>query len=353
MARLLLFNLMTDADDPILGFATRWIKAIAPYYDAIDIITMNAGRFDLPDHVHVYSVGKERGYGEARRTLEFYRLLITLLVRHRYEACFAHMMPLFAAMAGPLLTLRGIHTTLWYTQPRATLRLRLALALSYRAVSAVASSFPIPTDKLRPLGHGIDTHFFAPGSDTADDEAPLIVHVGRLTRIKNQHTLLRACADLDVRVTLVGGVPDGYDSDYRDELEALVDELDMRERVIFTGDQQADGVRSWLHRASVNVNLTKAGSFDKAVLEGMACGVPSIVCNPAFEALFRPYHAALQVASTEDVAGLRARITALLAMPEHERQHMSQHLREQVIAHHSLDTMARRLVNVLRTGELE
>ncbi len=77
---LLLFNLATDADDPILGFTTGWINRLAPHYEHIDVITMRVGRLAVAPNVRVYSVGKERGYGEARRALEFYRLLIGLLL---------------------------------------------------------------------------------------------------------------------------------------------------------------------------------------------------------------------------------------------------------------------------------
>src|SRR2546428_2863676 len=38
--RILLFNLATDSDDPILGFTTRWIKALAKHVERIHVITM-------------------------------------------------------------------------------------------------------------------------------------------------------------------------------------------------------------------------------------------------------------------------------------------------------------------------
>src|SRR5688572_14425989 len=94
--RLLLFNLATDADDPILGFASGWIRALARHAEFIDVVTMRVGRVHLPANVRVFSVGKERGYSEARRATEFYRILQALLVGRHYDACFAHMMPLFA-----------------------------------------------------------------------------------------------------------------------------------------------------------------------------------------------------------------------------------------------------------------
>jgi len=45
---LLLFNLATDADDPILGFTTGWLNRLAAHYTQVDVITMRnrAGSID-------------------------------------------------------------------------------------------------------------------------------------------------------------------------------------------------------------------------------------------------------------------------------------------------------------------
>src|SRR5512139_3862152 len=88
--RLLIFNLATDIDDPILGFTTHWIGALARRVECIHVITVRAGRLDGTDNVRVHSVGKEKGYREARRVVEFYRILWRLLRHERIDACFSH-----------------------------------------------------------------------------------------------------------------------------------------------------------------------------------------------------------------------------------------------------------------------
>ena len=47
MSRLLVFNLATDADDPLLAFTTVWLNRLAEHYDSVDVITMRAGRLDV------------------------------------------------------------------------------------------------------------------------------------------------------------------------------------------------------------------------------------------------------------------------------------------------------------------
>ena len=142
---------------------------LAPERDLGPVIGPAFTQIGAPDHrlavaenVRVYSVGKERGYNEAQRAGEFYRLLGALLLRRRYVACFAHMMPLFAAMGAPLVKAAGIRLVTWYTHRQVSRTLKIATAMSDRVVTAAADSFPIPTDKLRVLGHGIDADFYRP-----------------------------------------------------------------------------------------------------------------------------------------------------------------------------------------------
>ena len=101
--RLLLFNLATDVDDPVLGFTTRWIWALAKHVQFIYVITMRAGRVVVPDNVRVYSIGKEQGYSEPRRAVAFYRRLLYVLRSESIDVCFSHMSPIFTALAAPVM----------------------------------------------------------------------------------------------------------------------------------------------------------------------------------------------------------------------------------------------------------
>jgi len=259
------------------------------------------------------------------------------------------MMPLFALMGAPLLI--GVPITLWYAHRQAHLLLRLATAVSYRAVTSVEPSFPMKTDKLRVVGQGIDTDFFSPDS-SAPAIPPVIVHVARLMPIKHQATLIRALADVpDAQAVFVGDVPPDVDPVYRRELEALVHDLNLADRVIFAGNQLPEGVRDWDRRATIAVNLSPIGLFDKGALEGMAVGIPTIVGSSAFDDVVED--ARLKVSDLDDAAGLAAKLNALLALPEAERRSLGAQLRQSVIVAHSLDHLIGRLVNVFNTGEPE
>jgi glycosyltransferase involved in cell wall biosynthesis len=355
---LLLFNLAMDADDPALGFATMWVNRLAAHFERIDVITMRAGTVEAAPNVRVYSVGKERGFSERHRALEFYRLLRARLAVTAYTACFAHMMPLFAVMGAPLLKVRGIPITLWYTHRQTSRTLRLALAVSRRVVTAAPDSFPIPTPKKRVLGHGIDTTLFAPktAEDTADPASAdgTAVQVARIAPIKHQATLIRAIADIqNLRAVFVGAALDKAGAAYRRQLEQLARTLGVYDRVTFAGRQDVLGVRDAMRGATVAVNLSPPGLFDKAALESMATGTPTIVSSAGFDDLLGEYAAALRIPDPEDDRALADALRQVLGLSLPERKAMGRTLRERVMAVHSLDRLIPRLVSVLRTGEMD
>jgi glycosyltransferase involved in cell wall biosynthesis len=262
------------------------------------------------------------------------------------------MMPLFAALGGVPLWLAGVPVTTWYTHRQVTRHLRWALRFSRRVVSAVPDSFPIPTSKLRVTGHGVNTDYFCPPPESPYPPRPLVTQVARLMPIKHQETLLRAAAPLDCDVMLVGGIPDGESDSYEKTLRALAAELGMIERVIFAGEQTAEGVRDWYWRTAVAVNLSPPGLFDKAALEGMACGLPTMTSSTAFLPLIGDNSDKLLIATPEDAAGLTAHLRDLLAQPAQDRRAIGLALRRAVIQQHSMKSLIPRLVNVLNTGEL-
>ena len=192
LERLLLFNLATDEKDPILGFSVEWVRALAARVRNVDVITMRYGTTDLPGNVRVYSIGKERGWSEPRRLVEFYRRLGLLLHEQSYDACFAHMQERFALLAAPLLKLKRIPVTLWYTHPHTPLALRAAVRTVDRVITADSTSCRVRTSKLLATGHGIDTDRFVPVF--CDRTRFRVVAVGRVTPMKRLELLVDAAA---------------------------------------------------------------------------------------------------------------------------------------------------------------
>jgi len=287
--RLLLFNLATDADDPILGFTTRWVSALAERVEFIHVITMRAGRLALPGNVRVHSVGKEKGYSEPRRVVYFYGTLARLLHEERIDVCFSHMMPLFTVLSGPILKLMGIPIITWYAHPKVTWILRVAHCLSDRMVASVPTAYPYRRDKFIAVGQGIDTKLFSSDTGIVPEEPPLILCPGRLSPVKDHRTLIKAIWLLrqrrheTFRVFVLGGPATARDESYAASLHQLVEQLGLEETVHFESAVKMAQLPRWYRLCAAAVNMTPTGSGDKVVLEAMACGRPIVVANEGFK----------------------------------------------------------------------
>ena len=337
--RLLLFNLVTDAEHPILGFTTYWIRELAGRVSSIDVITMRTGVIDVPANVRVHSVGKERGYSEPRRAWEFYRHLFRILREGPVAGCFSHMMPEFSALGGPVLRARGIPLVTWYAHPSLTRWLKLAHHLSTRMVTSLPSAYPYRTDKLSVIGQGIDTTLFAPSLTPAEDD--LVLCVGRISRVKDHPTLLRAIASLPQKVKLVilGATAGASDEAYAAELRRLVAELSLEEVVTFAPPLPSKQLRAQYSRCAVHVNLTPAGFGDKVAWEAMSCGRPCLVANEDFRETLGD-HAPQLLFRSEDATDLSRKLAALLEKTPAERSAIGADLRAQVERLHSLPRLA-------------
>ncbi len=346
--RLLLFNLATDIEHPMLGFTTYWIRELASRVAFIHVITMRAGRLELPENVRVYSVGKELGYSEPRRAFEFYRLLLHILRTEAIDGCFSHMMPIFSVLASPLLRARGIPLVTWYAHPSVTPTLKLAHLASNRMVTSLPNAYPYRAGKLTVIGQGIDTALFAPAATSTVDNH-MILCVGRISRVKDHATLLRATALLPpgYRLVILGATAGADDEACLAELQGLVVELKLEKVVVFEKPVPPADLPVHFRRCAVHVNLTPAGFGDKVAWEAMSCGRPCLVANEDFRETLGRYESEL-LFRYGDPGDLAGKIAALLRASAAERDEIGQYLRLQVERLHSLPRLATRILEELQ-----
>lgn len=349
--RVLWLNLAVDADDPVLGFASGWLAEVARRVDRVEAITMIGGRLDLPDNVRVTSIGKERGYSEPRRAVEFYRALVSAVRRLRPHVCFSHMAPIFSVMAAPVLRPLGVPIVTWYAHPKVTPTLRAAHTVSHRMVTSAPGAYRYKHDKLTVLSQGIDEARFPP-APPAEGPPYELVSVGRLSPVKDPMTMVRAVGTLrdggiDARLTLVGEAPAGQEH-FAARLRAEIGRLGLSEHVDMPGacTNAEAGAR---HRAAfAHLNAAPADhSLDKAVLEALFSGRPSLTSTDGFAATFGPA-ADLLLFPEGDADALAQRVATLVAMPDEERASLSTDARSRAIAMHGLSGLADSIVDLLK-----
>jgi glycosyltransferase involved in cell wall biosynthesis len=340
-----MFNLATDADDPLLGFGMGWIRALAGRVDALEVITMRAGRLAIPGNVRVHSLGKERGHTEVRRLVEFYRALARVLGEGPIDACFSHMNPLFTVLGAPFLKVRGVPIVTWYAHRHVTRTVKVAHWLSDYVTASVASGYRYRRDKLVVLGQGIDTEQFHPLGEPP--EPGLLTSVGRISPIKDLLTLVDAVAVLrergrQVRCVLVGEAPPGH-REYALAVRERVRSLGLGGSIELVGSVPNETVAQWHRRALAHVNLCPSGAIDKAALEAMACGRPSLVANDAFAETLGAWKRQLLFRHGDPI-DLADKVEALMTSDSAEIARMGRELRARVVELHSLDQLVDRLL---------
>jgi glycosyltransferase involved in cell wall biosynthesis len=350
--RVLMITQKVERDDDVLGYVHGWIERLAVRLERLHVLGLGVGSYALPDNVTVYSMGKEKGAGRLARLVRLAQVAGGLSRRRQIDLIFAHQCPRYALLAAPFGKFFGLPLVMFYAHKSVDLELRLAHRLVERVTTSVPTGFMLPSDKVTPVGQGIELSLFQP--DFAGEEKATIVAVGRLSPIKDYETLIRSADTLlreyrveRLKLLIVGGATGERDGQYFGHLKQTVGQLQLDGRVEFVGPVPHEEVPHYLRRATVTVNLCPTGAVDKAALEGMACGKPTVVCNRGFVPVLGA-HAPHLLFDEGDPASLAERLAALLRMPVEQRRSMGMGLRDAVVAQHGVEGLADNLVRVFR-----
>jgi glycosyltransferase involved in cell wall biosynthesis len=326
-----------DPAHPALAATIPKIAALAARVDRVTVLSAAAVPGTLPANCRVRVFGAETKVG---RGLRFERALAAELVRSRPAGVLAHMAPIFAVLAAPVARPLGVPVLLWYTHWHASPTLRLAARVSNAILSVDRRSVPLADARVRAIGHGIDLREFECRRDDDAGELRLLV-LGRYSPAKGLDVVLRAMrraldAGLDVRLDAHGPTLSQLERDHRAELERLVRELRLDERVRLDGPVPRAEVPALFAGADALVNNMRAGAPDKVVYEAAASCVPVLASNPVFDR-FLPDELRFE---REQPASLAERIAGFAALEREQRVELGQRLRERVAREHSVEHWA-------------
>jgi glycosyltransferase involved in cell wall biosynthesis len=147
-----------------------------------------------------------------------------------------------------------------------------------------------PPDRVRRLGHAVDTEHFCPGRPARPlrqalglENATLLLFVGRLAPNKRIPVLIEALARLRDRMPAVHAVVIGDTSDlYQNELHACRDLAQQRgvaDRLHFLGHVSENELRDAYRSADVFVMPSRHEGFCIPVAEALACGLPVVAAR--------------------------------------------------------------------------
>ncbi len=345
--RLLVITQKVDAADDVLGFFHGWLRELAGCVEKITVVTLGKGKVSLPSNVTVFSLGKDENVSRATYIFRFFRLIVQK--RKEYDTVFVHMNPEYLVLGGWLFRLWGKRIGLWYNHREVHWKLRVGVFFAHHVFTASREGFRLATKKLSLLRHGIDVSLFAPVAESTPLGPTTILHIGRITPIKNCDVLVRAAHRLtriwgtDFRVIFVGE-PGPSDAQYAKTIHALVVELGLQDQVLFRGKVANVNLPEELRQCHMTVNLAPRGGMDKAVLESFAAGRPAFVSNTAFEELFGEWASRL-IFRERDHEDLARKIAAFLGAPD--KEFIVEDIGQRVRDGYSVKTLMKTIVTIL------
>ena len=148
-------------------------------------------------------------------------------------------------------------------------------------------SLGVSADKIEIVPHGVDLAEFDDLTEKGEfkkkyklgDDQKVVLYLGRIHKMKGLHLLAGAFADLCRLRTDVRLVITGPDDGYLSSLKKLVAELEIGDRVVFTGPLYGrEKLKAYID-ADVYVLPSSYEIFGITILEAWACGKPVIVTD--------------------------------------------------------------------------
>lgn len=326
--KLVFVTQQVDPEHPVLGAAVPKIRALAERVDEVAVLALSARPGVLPANCRVRTFGAST---QALRGARFAAALGAELARGRPRALLAHMSPIYAVLAAPVLRPLGVRVLLWYTQVRTNPLLERAVRLVDAVFTTDERSFPFASPKVHAIGHGIDVARFDCAEPPGREQLHLLA-LGRYSPVKGYPELIHAARDAGAKLTIHGSTENERERAHKAELEQLAPD-------VVRGPVAASGVPALLVGADALVSATRGGA-DKVVLEAGAACVPAFSPAPAFAELLPP-----PLGWRDDLA---TALRTFAELPRDARGELGRTLAARVREQHSLDSWADRIVEALR-----
>jgi glycosyltransferase involved in cell wall biosynthesis len=275
MRRLIFATQKLDPGDPVLAATVPMVRALAARVDELVVLCASAVPEAVPSNARVRAFGAST---QAARGARFAAALAQEL-RPKPAGFVAHMVPLYAVLAAPLVRPLRIPLVLWYTHWKGHAVVRAAERVCTAIASVDARSFPLPSPKVHAIGHGIDVDEFSCTEVPGGDALRALV-LGRYSPAKGLETILRGAALAGAGLEIHGS--DETFEAYKRELERLAGAAELG------GPVPRSEVPELFARSHVLINNMRAGAPDKVVYEAAASCLPVLASNPVFDDLLPP-----------------------------------------------------------------
>jgi len=352
---LILITPRLTPDDPPLAFIPNRIINLASKIDKLWVITPRLKKITFPENVNIIEVGRDYSKGEefSHALANFHRNMQQITKYERIDGLFTFMYPEYAILAFPYAWIKRIKLIMWYAHYQVNLRLILASTLVDKILTTSYETCRIRSDKVNPIGQGIDTNTFRlyPEHRYHDPEKKIeITSVGRISPVKHLETIIEAANILvnhegcdKLHFSFVGAPPIQKHLDYENLLQSRVNNYGLEKYISFLGNIPHDQLPIYYQGIDFFVSSSLSGA-DKAVFEAMSCEIPVLVSHPVFLEILKPYTDEL-IFEHNKPQTLANKLSHLISIPYAERYLIGKSLREIVLLNHSIEQYSQKIID--------
>jgi glycosyltransferase involved in cell wall biosynthesis len=345
---LLFITQKLDKNDDLLGVYHEWIRDFAEKFNCIIIICLQKAIYDLPDNVRVFSLGKEKRESRIAYLKNFYRYIWKL--RKDYDIVFVHMNSEYVILGGLFWKLWAKKIFLWYNHKIGGIKVLLAIFIASRVFYTSPFAFSARFEKSEMMPVGIDTNKFK-ANRAVPRVRRSILSLGRISPVKNIDILLEALERLDKEgVGFIAHIYGDYperDKIYYQKIRQLAKPLEKKGKVIFHKGVPNCKTPEIYSQNEIFVNLTQSGSFDKTIIEAMACANLVLASNKSLEGILPDGF----LFKDKDPQDLAEKFRFVLALSEGKAERYKEIFRRYAVEKHDIKILINKLINALKSQD--
>lgn len=328
--KLLIVTQKVDRNDDVLGFFHGWIAEFAKHAEQVTVIALGVGEYNLPSNVRVFSLGKESRVSQLIYIKRFYEYIWS--ERGNYDILFVHMNQEYVLLGGLMWKLLGKKITMWRNHPSGNFLTKIAVVLSDKVFCTSEYSYTARYKKTSIMPVGINTNLFF-RDKAIERKADSILFLGRISPVKNVEVFVGALnildkEGIDFTASIYGDSPE-KDKEYYKQVRLLATDLEKKEKVFFRAGVPNSQTPLLYNQHELFVNATRSGSFDKTILEAMACECVVVVSNESLKDVLPPH----SLFKDRDAIDLAAKLRVAMSLSKEQKEEHERGLRQYAVQH--------------------
>jgi glycosyltransferase involved in cell wall biosynthesis len=192
----------------------------------------------------------------------------------------------------------------------------------------------------------VDVNIFCPTVENRNYITSIFKLDKNTVLLKRGEVFIRAIEDVIKKFPKQKFVIIGKKGDDYNRINNLVNDLNLTDNIIFTGEIFNDEVLNWIQNSILYVQISDTETFGLAIAEAMSCSIPVLVSNRgAIPELVENCGVYVNHNSVESVSD---GIKAFLSKSENEKYNLGQNSRKRIIDKFSYEKRKKKLTEIIK-----